>query len=298
MLRFLNFFILLFILCLFGGCMATTGGKKVEESFSDPQVQALVKAACLGETGKIESLIKAGVDVNTSGKDGVSPLFWVVGWCEEGNKLKGVKALLAQGADPNQAKKTGYTPLLVVSTYKDSRFLRAMLDYGGNPDARTKGIDSALSNALSLGAHRDLWENYYMLLDAGADININYNLPTNPGTIAGIAAGVYGRYDKALELVKRGLDRKYYFSLLGTLTIGEISGSDASEVVPARNELKSYLLARLTDEEKRAYEESRARQIEHQRKILDGTYEKERQQRYEDSVLKQYREKQKKQQSP
>ena len=52
---------------------------------------------------------------------------------------------------------------------------------------------------MSLGMSDDLWDNYYLLLSAGANIN----QVSDGATVAEFAAAL-GRFDKVLELLDRG----------------------------------------------------------------------------------------------
>ena len=49
---------------------------KASDFFADSNVLNLCKAIEVSDLEKIESLVKGGVDVNTHGKENVTPLFW------------------------------------------------------------------------------------------------------------------------------------------------------------------------------------------------------------------------------
>lgn len=172
------------------------GDKTVQDVFTDPQLQALAQAACAGNEAGIAHAIKTGADPNGKGLDEVAPLFWAVS-CQN---LVGIEALLKAGANPNYAFKNKFTVVYVAATMSNSKILKLLLKYGGDPNAKDNYDNkTALAQAFDLGID-DRWDNYYILLDAGADIN--YADETG-WTIANIA-GALGRFDKVAELLERG----------------------------------------------------------------------------------------------
>lgn len=58
-----------------------------EKFFDDPEVIALVKAAARGNVDEIDQLVTAGVDINTIGMDGITPLHWLMISSPKPNKL-------------------------------------------------------------------------------------------------------------------------------------------------------------------------------------------------------------------
>ncbi len=49
------------------------GGKSAADVFSEKAVADLASAACVGDVDAIETAVKQGVDVNTSGFEGFTP---------------------------------------------------------------------------------------------------------------------------------------------------------------------------------------------------------------------------------
>ncbi len=128
-------------------------------------------------------------------------------WALSCENIEGFDILLQSGSDPNLAVgRFDLTPTFVAAGYHDPAFLHLALKHGGDPNARTSDGDYALRAAFWLGHNDGKWENYYALINAGADIN----RPSKPnGTgIAGFAATV-GNIDKVAELLNRG----YNFNL-------------------------------------------------------------------------------------
>lgn len=98
----------------------------------------------------------------------MTPLYWAVS-CQS---VKGTKALLRAGASPNYIFGGRFSAVYAASTMRASAVLKVLLTYGGDPNAKdTKTDQTALQQALSLGIHDAGWDNYYALLNAGADIN-------------------------------------------------------------------------------------------------------------------------------
>lgn len=183
------------------------GGHTVEMVFADPGARALAKAACEGNVAEVKRLVAQGVSSNARGDKDVTPLIWALTCRNE----QGMTALLDAGADPNQAADND-PPVLVAATYDDPRFLKLLLARGGDPNAaEATGADTALTTALSVGIDRKDWRNYYILLDAGADINREHKGETIAET-----ATALGQMGKAIELVERGYTHNLDRLALGT----------------------------------------------------------------------------------
>lgn len=172
------------------------GGKTAEEIFVSPQLRALAKAGCEGDSAKIQTLVSQSVPVDGAGAEGVTPLLWALS-CKN---VSGVKALLEAGADPNKKAVQGMTAVLAAVNYYGP-FLSLMLDHGGDPNAVYNDSQrTALEEALSHGIHTSEWDNFELLVQRGADIN---RAPEKGLPIAE-AAIARGRPSKALFLLDHG----------------------------------------------------------------------------------------------
>lgn len=107
--------------------------KPLPEVFSDEKVIALTTAAMKGDTAEMDRLVKEGVDVNTIGKEGVTPLLYT----QWSNNFKGFLRLLEHKADPNHCWDNAKCAVHYAANHEDTIWLVAVLRHGGNPN--TKG---------------------------------------------------------------------------------------------------------------------------------------------------------------
>ena len=73
-------------------------GWDAERVFADPQVVRLCKAIESQDFARVQELVDAGVDVNSVGIGGMTPLVW----CMPADKGGVFECLLRNGADPNK----------------------------------------------------------------------------------------------------------------------------------------------------------------------------------------------------
>lgn len=174
----------------------------VNDVFPDREVAQLAGAACEGDVAGIENALSNGADVNGRGRDQITPLFWAMN-CRN---IEGVRRLLAHGADPNARIHDGVSLVWLAATYNEGDYLRALVQVGGDVNGTEENADtSALMGGMTSGFQNDFWDNYYFVLESGADVNIRYG-PAPGITIAEKAVGL-GLFDKALELIERGYNR-------------------------------------------------------------------------------------------
>jgi uncharacterized protein len=181
------------------GCSEhTVGGLTAKQAFPDPKLAELASAACVGDTGRIARALREGASPNGLGKQGSTPLFWAI-HCEN---LQGIEALLNAGANPNYKMPGHFTATYVAAGMWNPAPLKILLKHGADPntfydDASEK---TALREALTVGLDGHGFDNYYALLEAGADIN---RADSVGNTIATWAVAL-GAFDKVEELLKRG----------------------------------------------------------------------------------------------
>lgn len=186
------------VFLLLTGCNDGYGENKmrVEDFFNDPQILLLIKAAEKTDAFKLQKIVNDGADPNTFGKEGMTPLIWMLG---QQNK-KGMKALLAVGANPDLAAPNNEGPMYLAAGAKDTEFLKILLEGGGNPDLKNSVGEPLLF--VAIGPHR--LANVKMLLDYGADINATDRTGTTPI----IDAAGLNQFEIVAHLLERGADYK------------------------------------------------------------------------------------------
>ncbi len=178
--------------------------------FTDKKVVALCNAAKKGDTKKIDKLLAEGVDINTVGKTGLNPLYWLLVMNKEFKKKRiGFKYLLEKGADPMQVhEKSGLNVIHTTARYKNPDYLKMILKYG---HIKRKDLDAEIPNeqfsvALMQAMATNRFENFKLLLDAGADMN--WRKTDEVGMVKSVlrSCSLGGNWKFVYELLKRGVD--------------------------------------------------------------------------------------------
>ena len=97
------------------------------DMFEDESVRDLARAAGGGNLEKVDRLVDQGVDVNSRGKRGATPLFWAM------KSIRGFEHLLVRGADPNAVFEDGGSILSWAISKKNDKFLELAVANGGTP---------------------------------------------------------------------------------------------------------------------------------------------------------------------
>jgi len=170
----------------------------LEDIFSDPLARALAKAAGKGDVKTIRQLVASGVDVKAQGRSKGTPLYWAI----HKENLAGFEELLKLGATPNVRFDDTGTVMHWAARLKDSRFLQLALAYGGDPNLKGGMFEaSPIFDTIELQG-KTIPKNYYLLIDAGVDIN---SKTKSGSTLLSQAAG-RERYDVVLDLLNRGAE--------------------------------------------------------------------------------------------
>lgn len=117
---------------------------------ADPRDRAgrtpLHGAAARGDEA-LTVLLEAGANPRHADGRGWTPLHGAVA-ASEHDTLEAVEALLQRGADPDSRYPTGETPLLRACAASDRAKIDLLLEYGGDPDARTREGRACLHGAV------------------------------------------------------------------------------------------------------------------------------------------------------
>jgi ankyrin repeat protein len=176
---------------LASGDELTLAGRSAQEAFHDDGVVNLLRATRKNDAIATRRIVESGVNVNAVGKDGATPLIWMLGQ----QNLAGMKLLLDLGADPDQYVVGGVgPPVWLAAGGGKLEALRLLLESKANPNL-AYGNESPLMMAIS-DAHMDCAE---LLLRYGADINYAGSLIS-----ALNAAMLHVRFDDAIWVLNHG----------------------------------------------------------------------------------------------
>jgi ankyrin repeat protein len=190
-------------------------GWKAEDYFDDTKVIALCRAIETNNIKKVEQLVAEGANLNSQGKDNMTPLLWSF----PDKKLACFTRLLELGADPNVGIKNdlnthggfaaGDSVTHMACRTEFPGYFEAVFAHGGNPNlvknSTFKG-DTPLFSVI-MGAAPDKNPMLKVLIDKGADVN---HINGSGDTPLMMAVGWGGRYDLALTLLYAGADYKIY----------------------------------------------------------------------------------------
>ena len=216
------------------GAEPMVSGRTANQEFADTKVAMLVNAVCSGDHVAISAALQSGVDVEARGRLGETPLFWAVK-CEN---LYGIESLLKAKANPNYRIPGQFTAVWAASEMYNPAPLKLLLRYGGDPNT-DDGEDSArtaLWNALVVGTSGHGWDNYYALLEAGADISRS----TTAGETIVTEAIALGAFDRAEELLNRGY-KGDLLDLSGSVSGRKTDDTAAPHIVAAKARIVKYL---------------------------------------------------------
>src|SRR5690554_3020381 len=179
-------------------CSSDLKGSHPRDFFDDPKIINLCHAVMSGDVQKIDQLVAEGVDVNSRGKGGMTPLlFSMVGF----NK-SGLERLMQHGANPNLQTEDKDSYMSFAAQANDADYLKIGLDHGGDPNlqgkmGRTLIFEAAMEN------NDSVQEVLSLLLDRGANINhLSKGLMEN----AAMAAARINQYRPAFILLSNGID--------------------------------------------------------------------------------------------
>jgi len=180
-----------------------------------PALFAVAQAIVKNDQDAIRTAAKALPDLQAPGRDGTTLLYFAVTQSWQRPELaEAVRTLLSLGADPNYTNGKRNSFAMANAVHASAPVLRAMLEAGGNPNARDEfGRPMILMNWY-LGYYPDQARSRFeLLLDHGADVNSA--MPEDGSDSSGYPLLLYrtkmGLDDKlayadALALLERGAD--------------------------------------------------------------------------------------------
>ena len=182
---------------------------------NQPALLAVAQAISANDQDAIHAAAKNVPDLQAAGRDGATLLCWAVRQTWQRRELvEAVRTLLSLGADPNYTSGHGESFALAESVHGPASGLRAMLDAGGNPNARNEFGWPIVFMHFKLGYYKDEESaRLDLLLDRGADINST--VPETESDSAGYTLLLYTtqnglhdsrEYADALHLLERGAD--------------------------------------------------------------------------------------------
>jgi hypothetical protein len=180
-----------------------------------PSLLAVAQAISANDQDAIRAAAKAVPDLQAPGRDGTTLLCWAVMETWQRPQLaEAVRTLLSLGADPNYTNGKSNSFAMANAVHASVPVLRAMLEAGGNPNARDEFGRPIILMNWYLGYYpNDQRARLDLLLDRGADINST--MPESESESAGYTLLLYRTgmglrdsraYADALLLLERGAD--------------------------------------------------------------------------------------------
>jgi Ankyrin repeat len=185
-------------------------------AFGDqPALLAVAQAIRANDEEAIRAAAKNVPDLQAPGLDGTTLLCWAVRQTWRRPQLvQAVKTLLSLGADPNYTNGHRESYALAASVHGPAAGLQAMLEAGGDPNARNDYGWPIVFMHYKLGYYKDEERaRLDLLLDHGADINST--VPESESEGAGYTLLLYTtqngsddsrEYANALHLLERGAE--------------------------------------------------------------------------------------------
>ncbi|WP_240630219.1 ankyrin repeat domain-containing protein [Brenneria alni] len=165
----------------------------------EPPMAALLQSIRNGDEAAARHRLSQGLDLNIQGKEGVTPLLWLI---YETQDKEAVKLALKLGANPNYKDGFGDSAVNSVSGAKDPDWLRMMLDSGGDPNAIGHLEQPALFSAIN----EERWADIKLLVERGADVN----LTDGQKTTSAHYAAYLNQYEISYWLIEHGANVNTY----------------------------------------------------------------------------------------
>ena len=136
----------------------------IGKSSPEENVEGLLLAIWSTRSGIVSIFLDAGIDVNSVGSDGQTPLMAA---CESGSYAT-VQLLLEKGADVNSVNSNGNTPLMLACAHMNNSWIvQLLLEKGADINRVNNKGETALLIAIDNGLDREVINT---LRDAGAKL--------------------------------------------------------------------------------------------------------------------------------
>src|SRR5438128_12403980 len=138
-----------------------------------PALFAVAQAIVKNDQDGIRAAAKALPNLQAPGRDGTTLLYFAVTQSWQRPELaEAVRTLLSVGADPNYTNGKPDSFAMANAVHASAPVLRAMLEAGGNPNARNEFGEPMILKNWYLGYYPDQARSRLdLLLDHGADVN-------------------------------------------------------------------------------------------------------------------------------
>jgi len=181
-----------------------------ENFFADQKVVELCQASKIGDIAKMDDLVRQGVNINTVGKNGMTPFLWAIRFSGIHNSdiLKKVfQWFVDHRANPvvvyHWKGNAYYTVFHTTAESPDIFYLKTLLESGLIKDIDMELPENANPTALLQAELSDRFDNFKLLLDYGADINKEIGEDNLKDATLNLVEGNMS-WHFAYELLKRG----------------------------------------------------------------------------------------------
>jgi ankyrin repeat protein len=182
---------------------------------NQPALFAVAQGIVKNDQDAIRAAANALPDLQAPGRDGATLLYFAVTQSWQRPELaEAVRTLLSLGADPNYTNGKRDSFAMANAVHASAPVLRAMLEAGGNPNARNEFGEPIILMNWYLGYYPNQARSRLdLLLDHGADVNSA--MPATASDSAGYTLLLYRTkmglddnlaYADALTLLERGAD--------------------------------------------------------------------------------------------
>jgi ankyrin repeat protein len=174
----------------------SASAKRALKKISGHAIDPLLKTIADGDVAQARTLLDAGMDVNASAADGMTPL-WKALYRRSSDEMMAL--LLDKGADVALAERElGRSPLHWAASENRSPLVALLLDKG----AKIEALDKAGDTALHCAAYDGATDSATLLLNKGADVNARGKQQRTPL----FKAIEHGHTDVAALLINRNAD--------------------------------------------------------------------------------------------